>query len=61
MAISAPVFPALIAAAARPVFTASIAMPIEVVRARRNAALGFSSPLITSGAWTTSLAAASAG
>ena len=42
MAISAPVLPADSAASALPSFTALIAMPIEVVVARRIAWLGFS-------------------
>ena len=42
MAISAPVLPPDSAASAWPSFTALIAMPIEVVLARRIAWLGFS-------------------
>ena len=42
IAISAPVLPPDSAASALPSFTALIAMPIEVVRARRIAWLGFS-------------------
>ena len=42
IAIIAPVLPADTAASALPSFTALIAMPIEVVRARRIAWLGFS-------------------
>ena len=42
IAISAPVLPPDSAASAWPSFTALIAMPIEVVRARRIAWLGFS-------------------
>ncbi len=49
MAIIAPVLPAETAASARPSFTALIAMPIEVVRARRIAWLGFSVASIASG------------
>jgi hypothetical protein len=42
IAIIAPVLPADTAASARPSFTAPIAIPIDVVRARRIAWLGFS-------------------
>ena len=52
MAIIAPVLPADKAASAMPSFTALIAMPIEVVRARRIAWLGFSSAVMNSAVWT---------
>ena len=51
IAISAPVLPPDTAASASPSFTALIAMPIEVVLARRIAWLGFSSPAIDVGAY----------
>ena len=54
IAISAPVLPDDTAAAARPCFTRSIAMPIDVFFARRIAWLGFSLEPTTSGAWTIS-------
>jgi hypothetical protein len=53
IAISAPVLPADRAASARPSLTALIAIPIEVVRARRIAWLGFSLASIRSGEWAT--------
>ena len=53
IAISAPVFPPESAASAFFSLTALIAMPIEVVRARRIAWLGFSLGSIASGEWTT--------
>ena len=52
IAIIAPVLPAETAASARPSFTALIAMPIDVVRARRIAWLGFSLASIASGELT---------
>ena len=58
IAISAPVLPADSAASALPSFTALIAMPIEVVLARRIAWLGFSLAAMASVAWTISTAAA---
>ena len=51
MAISAPVLPADRAASALPSFTALIAMPIEVVLARRIAWLGFSLASMASVVW----------
>ena len=51
MAIRAPVLPALTAAPASPRFTASTARPMLVVRARRSALDGFSSPPTTSSQW----------
>ena len=48
VAISAPVLPALTAALASPVFTAFIAMPMELVLALRKAALTLSSAVTTS-------------
>ena len=48
IAISAPVLPPDKAASAWPSFTALIAMPIEVVLARRIAWLGFSAAAIAS-------------
>ena len=54
IAISAPVLPPDSAASAFCSLTALIAMPIEVVRARRIAWLGFSLASIASGEWTTS-------
>ena len=53
IAIIAPVLPADIAASALPSLTALIAIPIEVVRARRIAWLGFSLGPIDSGEWIT--------
>ena len=53
IAIRAPVLPPDSAASAFASFTALIAMPIEVVRARRIAWLGFSLGSIASGEWTT--------
>ena len=52
IAIIAPVLPPETAASALASFTALIAMPIEVVRARRIAWLGFSLAAIDSGEWT---------
>ncbi len=52
IAIIAPVLPPETAASALASFTALIAMPIEVVRARRIAWLGFSLDAIDSGEWT---------
>ena len=52
MAISAPVLPPDSAASARCSLTALMAMPIEVVRARRIAWLGFSLEVIASAEWT---------
>ncbi len=57
MAIIAPVLPPETAASALPSLTALIAMPIEVVRARRIAWLGFSLAAIASGEWMTSTVA----
>ena len=54
IAISAPVLPADTAASARPCFTWSMAMPIDVFLARRIAALGLSLDPTTSSAWTMS-------
>ena len=54
IAIIAPVLPPDRAASATCSFTALIAMPIEVVRARRIAWLGFSLAAIASGEWTMS-------
>ena len=51
IAINAPVLPPESAALACPSFTALIAMPIEVVRARRIAWLGFSLGFVDSGEW----------
>ena len=55
IAIIAPVLPADSAAWAWPCFTALIASPIEVVRARRIAWLGFSSAVMRSVVWTSSV------
>src|SRR3546814_17123947 len=59
IAINAPVLPDETAAPARPCFTISMAIPIEVVLARRIAWLGRSLDPIMSGAWTISECAVS--
>ena len=61
IAIRAPVLPAETAALALPCFTASMAMPIDVVRARRRAWLGLSLMATTSSLWMTSARAARRG
>src|SRR4051794_8817104 len=62
IAISAPVFPAETATSASPFFTASMASHMdEVLRPRRSAWLGFSSPLTATSVWMIFEAAFSAG
>ncbi|MGY3073779.1 hypothetical protein ACVWZZ_000150 [Bradyrhizobium sp. LM6.10] len=62
IAISAPVFPAETVTSASPFFTASMASHMEeVLRPRRSAWLGFSSPLTATSVWMIFEAAFSAG